>query len=226
MAERTPDRYRMVAGEYYDTTRHPTCAAFRQASALLLAPHLASVPRHPVLEVGAGRSLVAELAPDLANRTIATDLEPTMLRYSIGSGVGLALMSATQLAVRRASVGAVVASLGDPYNTERFWQESARVLVPQGVVLYTTPAFPWSERFRESAAAGPRLAEFLTAGGTEVYLPSTVLDEAGQRRLIEAAGLTVTAVEAVGAAQVPLASMAPKLDAGEPVATLYVAVKP
>lgn len=52
----------VVAPEYYDPVRHPTCGNFRRASEILLAKWLSKFEGiREVCEVGAGKSVVAEL---------------------------------------------------------------------------------------------------------------------------------------------------------------------
>jgi len=221
--------YELAASEYYDPLRHPTCAAFRAASILLLKPVLADPPSGLILEVGAGCSLVYEVAPQFANRTIVSDVEPTMLTYSARLATVrrrlLVVMSATRLAVKNGGVELIVASLGDPYNVEPFWRECARTLTSGGRVAFTTPSFSWSEGFRPDTEAD--VAEFELADGREVALPSFILSRAEQQELIRSAGLEVGHVEDALWEQVPVAANAPKLsDTHGPVATLHVARKP
>src|SRR5216683_2735662 len=78
--------YELVAQEYYDAERHPTCANFREASRLLFRRWLSLVPnRKLICELGAGKSLLAEILTE-ALRSLDTvtlvDESPSMLAYS------------------------------------------------------------------------------------------------------------------------------------------------
>jgi len=218
--------YADVGGEYYDFDRHPTSHAFRQGSARLLRPTLSALRRERVLEVGSGRSLVTELT-GAAVRVVVTDADATMLAYSRGHGrFPLTQADARRMPFRDRAFDVVVASLGDPYNESAFWSEATRVLHQDGLVYYSTPTFGWSHQFRGSSSTERTSAEFALRDGRTVRVPSRILPEVDQRRMIEAAGLTVTSVESVGQDQIPSFDRAPKLaGAAGAVVTLYAAAR-
>jgi SAM-dependent methyltransferase len=190
-----------IAAEYYDPSRHPTCANFRFASSLLLAEWLKDYRDETLCEVGCGKSLAAEILfrhDSFLPRIMLTDDSAIMLEYSRpwgAQGAQLKVASADALPIRSGSVQYLISSLGDPYNSRTFWQEAARVLGPNGRVLYTTPANDWSEAFRRGAAADE--AEFELADGRHVTIHSCIYPEAGQIQLIEEAGLRVKEVSNV-----------------------------
>jgi SAM-dependent methyltransferase len=92
------------------------------------------------------------------------------------------------------SVAILVASLGDPYNEPAFWREAHRVLKPGGVVLFTTPAYEWAEKFRRASNSAPDLAEFKLANGRLVGVRSLVQSEDDQLDMIKDSGLEVVKV--------------------------------
>jgi SAM-dependent methyltransferase len=218
--------YAEVGGEYYDVDRHPTSHAFRQGSARLLRPALVAFRSERVLEVGSGRSLVTENAAATVE-VVVTDADATMLTYSRDDGrFPLVQADARRLPFRDAAFDVVVASLGDPYNEPAYWSEMRRVLHHHGLVLYTTPTFGWSHQFRGSSSAEKTSAEFALRDGRTVRVPSHILSEADQRRLIESAGLTVASVESVGPDEIPSFDQAPKLaGAAGAIVTLYTAAR-
>lgn len=205
--------YEELASEYYDARRHPTCANFRTASRAILEHWLpiANSPHGEVWEVGAGASLVAELLSQRdknLDRLLILDSSPSMLRHSEQwqrHGAELVVAPATDIPAADASAELVVSSLGDAYNVDAFWAEVGRVLAPDGLCLFTTPAHAWSSRFRNGADAGT--AEFELADGRHVLVPSFIDRPEQQAERIERAGLVVEEV-----VDLPFS----RLDAAEP----------
>src|SRR5882762_6235910 len=148
--------YDCVAAEYYDTERHPTCSNFGELSERFIAsrfPHKAD-SWTTILEVGAGRSMVAPLMTGVGlqlDRLTLLDCSSVMLAYSqpwACSGAKLVVADAQSTGLARSSFNLIVASLGDPYNRLPFWQEVSRLLRSGGICLFTSPAFEWASRFR------------------------------------------------------------------------------
>ncbi len=228
------NNYGMVAAEYYDAGRHPTSAAFRAASVRLLTPLLIQGTQGKVLEIGSGRSVAAEILSDQGSSLllVISDSEPSMLAHSrsfAGERTVLTVTSATCLSFPDQTFALVVASLGDPYNLDSFWTEASRVLEQGGRLLFTTPTHNWSTKFRVGGSAADKTAaEFELHNGMIVNVPSNVLEVGAQREMIAAHGLELEDVHEVTRDQVPLASVAPKLDVADdgPVVSLYVVRKP
>jgi SAM-dependent methyltransferase len=232
----THGSYHDLADEYYDAERHPTCANFREGSVLLVERWLdgQSEVAGPRWDVGAGDSVLAEVLAargvDLEG-TIALDESPSMLAHSAkwaARGLRLVVGKAERIPAENGSVPFVLASLGDPYNTDEWWLEVARVLAPEGVCLFTTPTHEWAEGFRDGGA--PDIAEFELADGRKVLVPSVVRPPEDQMRQIERAGLRVDTVEHVTRGELRRSPLSPKLTVLEgddaPVVRGYVAVKP
>ena len=79
--------YETLAPEYYDPVRHPTCANFRYASKQIIKPWLEKLTDYrPICEVGAGKSVAAELLLEAGESTadlFLTDSSQSMLEYSL-----------------------------------------------------------------------------------------------------------------------------------------------
>jgi SAM-dependent methyltransferase len=206
--------YDDIAAEYYDAVRHPTCANFLELSAAFLVPR---IQKHAptaknILEVGAGRSLVAPImaAKNLPlSHVTLLDQSPRMLEHSREwepRGARLLVSDATSTGLPPASFKLIVSSLGDPYNDANFWEEVSRLLDSKGVCLFTTPAREWSERFR--AGSNRRAAEFLLANGATVSVRSDILSMASQSEIIDGVGIYLDEMQALDAAQLsgPLSS--------------------
>ena len=163
--------------------------------------------------------------------TTALDESPSMLAHSqkwASQGLHLVVGDAESIPAEDRSAALVVASLGDPYNTDAWWVEAARVLEPGGVCLFTTPTHEWAESFRDGGAHD--VAEFELADGRKVLVPSIVHAPEEQVRRIERAGLRVDAVEHVTRGVLRRNPLSPKLtvlaDDDAPVVRGYRAVRP
>ena len=221
--------YDVLAAEYYDSVRHPTCANFREASQSLIEQLVPFVATADCCEVGAGDSILARLIArrhgSLA-RVLITDASPEMLCHSRKwqrHGAGLAIARASHLPLRDRSQCLVVASLGDPYDDDGFWHEVSRVLVPGGHCVLTTPSWEWGERFRKHHQ--PCTAQFTLADGRMVGVPSCLRPPRAEYALIGRHGLSVVAEGAVAVEHIS-SPLSPKLDImaiGEPVVRGFLA---
>lgn len=230
--------YEEIASEYYDPSRHPTCANFREASALILRKWLQDFPHREGLfcEVGAGNSLLAELLAvqePRATRLIITDSSPSMLSYSrrwADKRTHLVMADSTMLPIASGSLDLLVSSLGDPYNEFRFWREAYRTLGSGGVVFFTTPSYDWATAFR---AEGDRneveRAAFELLSGERVYVPSKIYPSNEQIELIGKAGLVVKEYTQIALSEITISPLSPKLltNRGSNASVLegYIAVK-
>jgi ubiquinone/menaquinone biosynthesis C-methylase UbiE len=231
--------YELLASEYYDTTRHPTCANFRQGSLELIREWLddrsAGVAR---CEIGCGRSVMAEILSEnmksLSGLTL-TDSAPSMLMHSSKwrlSGAELVRADASCLPVANGTVDVCVASLGDPYNNVALWKEMSRALAPDGYMIFTTPSFDWAFLYRKDSPSDETapLAEFVLRDGRTVFAPSIVLPEHVQMQLIEATNmLKVADVKAFTYSQLPSRLISGKLsvvkDSDLPIVTGFLVQK-
>jgi SAM-dependent methyltransferase len=191
--------YDRVAGEYYDVTRHPTSANFRQATILVMRKWLLALGGWDgwTAEIGSGKSILAEvLDPSQGlSRLVLLDSSAKMLRYSLDSrkrGARLVQGSAEAIPFPSGSLRRLVAPLGDPYNSSEFWAEVRRVLSPGGEALFTTPSYEWASTFRGTLAMSDLAeAEFTLRNGELVNMPSCVLPPEEQVEMITCAGLVV-----------------------------------
>lgn len=231
-------KYGVVAEEYYDERRHPTCANFREASARILEAWLERLPGGQGLscEVGAGASVLAELlvrsGQGLRDRIIS-DSSLSMLQHSkrwMAEGLRAVVCRAESLPLRNSSLSLLISSLGDPYNEPSFWQEVSRVLRPGGCSLFTTPSYQWARAFRSRHSQEEVMtAEFDLSDGRKVVFPSWIYSAQDQVRLIEAHALTVVEIVFVPRSALTAARISPKLLVGGardlPVVSGYLIAK-
>lgn len=205
---------------------------------MIIAPWLRHLPEGAAIcEVGAGKSLVAELLVNDQRRLdqlLLTDESAAMLRYSQSfeaAGAKLIVADAEKLPLASASIDCLVSSLGDPYNTSGFWTETKRVLKPGGKVFFTSPAYDWAVSFRNKAEnVSFAEAEFELVDGRRVSLPSLIYSEGQQQKLIESTGLTVCDIQQITLRHLQNEKLSPKLrldrGLGAAVVTGYFLQKP
>ena len=208
--------YQVIADEYYDARRHPTCNNFNRLSRIYLSRHVESLAQRRVLETGAGSSAAAELLSEaglpLRGLTI-TDSCGLMLSHSqkwTAHGAELRVADAEQLDVEADSIDVLVSSLGDPYNTSAFWLEVSRVLRRDGLAIFTMPSFQWAARFRSTQREPLDKAEFRLRDGSAVHVRSIIPPLDAQVEIIERTGLVVVDFEDLGAGQLDAHSLSPK----------------
>ena len=79
-----------------------------------------------MVEVGAGMSLVAELAVELTGPLVRWYVSIRRRGFGISArwialGACRSIASADDMGLQPGSIALIVSSLGDPYNTGRFW---------------------------------------------------------------------------------------------------------
>ncbi len=176
-------------------------------------------PEGLICEVGAGKSLVAELLDEQEHaalrRLLITDASPSMLRYSREwepEGARLTLCESSDLPVADGEVALLISSLGDPYNELAFWNEARRALTPGGFALFTTPSYEWSSSFRSSADGEKEMAAaFDLSGDGRVFVPSWIYPDDEQRKLVEGCGLSVEEVTELRRSALTSEKISPKL---------------
>jgi SAM-dependent methyltransferase len=221
-----------LAAEYYDAELHPTSANFREGSRILLRGWLAAHAEglDSICEVGPGSSLVAEESHAVARppRIVLADDSLAMLRHSrrhAGARAALMCADAGRLPVRDGAFGGLVSILGDAYNAPEFWHECARVLRPNGVMLFTTPSYEWATRYRSEAGDHMHEAMFTLSDGSTVAIPSRVLDERAQTSLVAGAHLSVEETEHVRIKDLEGFALSPRLGGLAPSAPIVTAYR-
>lgn len=176
--------YSEVAGEYYDPVLHPTCANFRTASKLLLTELgvLRDVSCKSILELGAGRSLVAEMLIEKEkslDRLVITDKHEEMLLHSRifeSAGAKLKIFDACSANLSLGKFDLIVAVLADPYNTKALWRNLSRLCSRRGLIALTFPSYYWMKSYRVLREhVESQYSVFQTGEGRSLNLPSFIL---------------------------------------------------
>lgn len=216
--------YGELADEYYDPTRHPTCANFRKLSYLLIEKILSASPElfNKCLEIGAGRSVMAELRKNglerLGHLTIS-DKSERMLRHSSDLApyydADLLLDIEDTPNIRRVCTGQydlVVASLSDPYNGEALLQSLKKIIDFEGRVILTTPSHEWANAYRKKSQSGLyNVAVFISKDGTRHYLRSIILPIDEQIELCDRFDFRISCLEQIYCDQIPAVELSTKL---------------
>jgi hypothetical protein len=228
--------YAAVAGEYYDSRLHPTCYNFNRLSRDFIGRHLLPRCAHrKILEVGAGESSVAPLLHaggcPLGELTLSDSSREMLFHSNHWRELGARLLigDAQQLCRWAPPTDCIVGGLGDPYNTECFWQEVSNLLPAGGAIIFTFPSYEWAIRFRRPDQTSQHTAQFVTGSGQTLYMPSYIPTLAHQVEIIERAGLIIVDFEALGREALGSDPVSPKLLGQVPKDSLvwgFVALKP
>lgn len=175
--------YSEVADEYYDPAVHPTCANFRSASKALLADLgiFEGISARSVLELGAGRSLVAEMMIERGvplDRLVITDKYEEMLSHSKRfemAGARLQVLDASNVYGGVEKFDLIVAVLADPYNTPALWKNLLRLSSKRGLIALTFPSYDWMKSYRLlKEHVESKYSVFQTREGSLLNLPSFI----------------------------------------------------
>jgi SAM-dependent methyltransferase len=196
--------YAELADEYYDSVWHPTCANLREASASIVSRFVQEASERvdcAWCDLGAGKSIVVEQLQhfrQFPSSLILVDSVRGMLHHSVLDLPPCAqpvASDARRLPLRNSSVGAVVISLGDPFNGDSLWREMQRVVRPGGRVCFTTPSYLWAQHYRSIEGSPHDAARFRVRSGRDIYVDSVILPTEGQKKLVRSHGFTVLWIE-------------------------------
>lgn len=221
--------YSSVAAEYYDADRHPTCRNFRDASRSFLRDAVGATLRAgSALEVGAGAALLPELAPNGFDRLVLLDKSEAMISYSrkFNQIANLVVGDALALPFGDNTFSLIVASLADPFNDIRFWNEVCRILRSGAYCMFTTPSYEWASFYRRRSVQEYQDAAFFQlASGEHLHLPSLIQPEIIQREMISRAGLVLVETRSISFTAIP-EPHSPKILGCEKIVTGYTVRRP
>jgi SAM-dependent methyltransferase len=209
--------YDLVSDEYGDETAHPTSHALGDASRQLILSQISAFSKPgPVIEIGPGFS---SATPDhLMSHTVYIDNSKKMLQVALSRRGSRGLFaSAAAIPIGSGKIDLIVACLGDPYNTPRFWSEVSRILADSGQCVFSSPSSEWASAFRRFENSPPDRSRFTLRDGSSVDLPSFVLDVRQQANLLATHGLVITEFKVLKRAEAPLAPKLEAVNAGVPV---------
>lgn len=187
--------YSKVASEYYDARLHPTCADFRAASlSYLKRLFREEAPSGAIADIGCGESLIVDLTGE---KLVLVDESEEMLNRNAGD-YEKRRFNVTKERFGESEFDWIFAILGDPYNIASTWENIEIALKRYGTCIFITPSFVWSEKFRNKSVAERRgFARFDLLDGSSAFLPSVILPEPEQRRLIESSHLILERYESI-----------------------------
>lgn len=179
--------YEDVAAEYYDESRHPTCADFRQASRWYLERLFEQErPDGRLADVGCGLSLISEFTSD---NLVMVDESRAMLEMNFHH-LEKRKVNIVEMPFGNSEFDWIFAILADPYNEIAAWANIAKALKRRGECVFVVPSFCWASKFRNSSKNElPGKARFDLFSGVSLFLPSNILLPEEQKVLISASGL-------------------------------------
>jgi hypothetical protein len=213
--------YDQLASEYYDALLHPTCANFRALSYGFIREAVHAIGRNfsTSLEIGAGKSLLAELRQDgmdcFGELTIS-DKHANMLAHSDRlqqyfnhrTIVDMSVASVNEMLLENFEL--VVGSLIDPYNGSPLWANLKEITFKGGYVIVTTPSYDWAQQFRNSSDAKYDFAEF-ASGDQRISVRSVVLEPKDQIALAERCGFKLVQLKQKFCSELLPEQLSPKL---------------
>jgi hypothetical protein len=187
--------YDDVASEYYDAELHPTCADFRAASRVFLQTFFSKEkPQGRIADVGCGLSLLNGFVHE---NLVLVDSSIRMLRRNVGPAEKR-LVNVEEKGFGSSEFDWVFAILADPFNSIPAWKNIREALRERGRGVFIVPSYCWVSKFRSRVPEErPRLARFVRADKSSVFLPSIVYSRAEQSALIESGGMLLTDFEQV-----------------------------
>lgn len=235
----TISEYDAIAEEYYNSECHPTCANFRYLSIEFIKNHFENndCKFRRCLEVGAGRSVLAELKKlgnNCFDHITIMDKNKKMLKNSnqLENYYNNKLItdientkSIKNLNLEKFDL--IVAILADPYNSSGMWESIKSIIAENGLVLFTTPSYEWAQMFRKDQQSELyEVAEFRTQEGKTLYVRSVVLNEENQVILCNQSGFKVSSISRLTVNSIVDQTLSPKLRSAQdqdiPVVTGYV----
>lgn len=233
--------YSLVASEYYNSTLHPTSANLNAATLHgLLQLEDVFLYGNTYCEIGAGKSILAEVYCKDEWQLILVDRSIEMLKYSLLSNgisntnkiVSFVQGDASSLAFKAESFDGVFGSLADPYNTTAFYSEAVRIIRPGGKLLFSVPDFQWSQRYRTFKGGSHETIAYPISTGEIIRLSSHVYDYDEQVELLKSSGFdTVEILRVASSDCLPLEKVSPNIllngneDYHLDIVTLYMANK-
>jgi SAM-dependent methyltransferase len=214
--------YDLIAAEYYDEVRHPTCADFRLAGRIYLERLFASAPlRGRIAEIGSGKSLVAEF---LQRDLVLIDKSAGMLAYN-GDWKERRIVDVEEQPFGHQEFDWVIAFLGDPFNSDRTWRNIGESLKPGGRCIFSVPSFVWAMKFRnESELEKEGFAAFEITSGELCFVKSTIRTTQDQFSVISRAGLSGASVDHIRMSELPIVrspKLSKTLGSDDPVLDIY-----
>jgi SAM-dependent methyltransferase len=182
--------YDLLADEYY-TDRRVTSRNFDDATRSALTRLRFDLTADTYVEIGCGRGRTREFL-GLLESGIHVDLSAPMLYHEPReSASGRVRADALSLPIRSRACSLVTSWLLDPYNHPEFYEEVARVLRPDGVLIGSLPTALWGMSARRQLGICDSTTEFVTRKNGVVVVPSllSTVPEVAER--CHSAGLTL-----------------------------------
>jgi ubiquinone/menaquinone biosynthesis C-methylase UbiE len=190
--------YEKLASEYYSQS-HVTSRNFDEATEGFLSKIALVIPPDGlILDIGSGRGRVGEYLRVDPNRVIQADSSRSMLRLTPRERSFARIQAdASSLPFSDNCFSVVTAFLFDPFNTESFLEEAARVLAKDGLFVGTLPSLEWGRSLRRLRNHPLDRATFLSTSREAVACPSFLTSNQEIERRLDQAGFSKVSISEV-----------------------------
>lgn len=193
LASKSAEAYDLLAREYYERQKHPTCANFAALHAVALDMIGSRVrPGERYLEVGCGMGQLDLVASPYD--VVLTDVSEGMLslaRRRTGGLVVCRKMNAFEPDFPACTFAGVACFLADPYNHELFYRAIRNVLKTSGFLLVTVPNHVWASALRRRLNIPLEQTIFIVHGQHTLAVPSITRPVKEQLSLLSRSGYDV-----------------------------------
>jgi len=183
--------YDVLAQEYYNPF-HKTCRNFDLTTIKAIESKTVTIPDDGlVLEVGCGRGRCFEFLGIKSKRIIQLDYSSQMLSIEDREPSILRIQAdATSIPIFKEQFSAIVGFLIDPFLGLNFLSEAFRLLIPGGVLFFTTPTEEWGKPLRNKLEIEASFSRFLTENGETVIVASTLVSDQKLNQMLQHIGFT------------------------------------
>jgi ubiquinone/menaquinone biosynthesis C-methylase UbiE len=181
--------YDDIASEYYDS-EHVTSRNFDNTTRAALAASPFPVPNGLMLELGAGRGRAQEFLGANAEQVVQLDSAPTMFELPNREACLLQVLAdACDIPLSPQQFSSVVGFLVDPFMGLSSLGEAFRMLMNDGRLLLSVPAYEWGTALRARLGIDVMTTRFrqLSTGKT-ITLPSLLHPKDQLREMLGLSG--------------------------------------
>lgn len=190
--------YDLIAEEFSDDQRITT-ANFHDISQTFFKSQIEQYANRsqPVLDLGSGRGHLVPILQENFSTVVVIDISPQMLSFIKPQSSGLVKVvgSASNLPFADQSFNFVVSSLADPFLRKEALNEVFRILVNNGIFIFSSPSKIWSDAIRQGDVYSQESTIFIHSSGLEATVYSFTYTDDELRQLVFSCGFQIEKLE-------------------------------